>query len=101
MDRNNEKRVKAPSSTFNSNLLELKAIARERHILLVQDVKKVREYVNFKLQELREDMGREIAILQQDYSSINQKVDLIAYVVTKFVKLYEALHPKVEQMAAG
>lgn len=28
--------------------LELKAIARERHVLLVQDVKKVREYVNFK-----------------------------------------------------
>lgn len=98
VDHNNEKRVKAQSSTFNSNLLDLKVVAKERHILFIQDVKKVCEDVNFKLQELREDMGLEIAVLQQDYSSLHQKVDLIADVVTKFVKLYEALSPKVERM---
>lgn len=100
VDHNNEKRVKAQSSTFNSNLLDLKVVAKERHILFIQDVKKVCEDVNFKLQELREDMGLEIAVLQQDYSSLHQKVDLIADVVTKFVKLYEALNTKVDKMAS-
>ena len=57
MVRNNEIRVKAQSSTFNSNLLDLKVVAKERHVLFIQDVKKVREDVNFKLQELKEDMG--------------------------------------------
>ncbi|CAI9272208.1 unnamed protein product [Lactuca saligna] len=99
-DRNNEKRVKAQLSAFTSDLKELKAVAKERHILFIQDVTKVREYVNLKVQEIRKDMSKEIAVVQQDYASLNQKVDIIADVVTKFVKLYEALGPKVEQMSA-
>ncbi|CAI9304104.1 unnamed protein product [Lactuca saligna] len=55
---------------------------------------KVREDVNLKLQELRDYMSEEIVIAQQDYASLNQKVDIIAEVVTKFVKLYDTLGPK-------
>ncbi|CAI9284237.1 unnamed protein product [Lactuca saligna] len=47
-ERNNEKRVKNQLSTFASNLKELKVVAKELHILFVQDVKIVREYVNLK-----------------------------------------------------
>ncbi|CAI9277284.1 unnamed protein product [Lactuca saligna] len=53
INRNNEKQVKAQSSNFAYDLKELKVVAKERHILFIQDVKKVREDVNFKLQELR------------------------------------------------
>lgn len=73
-------------------------MAKERHILFVQYVKKVREDVNLYIQELREDISKEIVVLQQYYESLNQKVDIIADVVTKFVKLYETIGPKVEQM---
>lgn len=52
-------------STFSSDLQELKVVTKERHILFVQDVKKVREYVNFKIQELREDMSKEIAVAKK------------------------------------
>ncbi|CAI9278999.1 unnamed protein product [Lactuca saligna] len=58
-----------------------------------------REDVNFKIQELRKDMSKEIAVVQQDYASLNQKMDIIADAVTKFVKLYEILGHKVDQMS--
>ncbi|CAI9299544.1 unnamed protein product [Lactuca saligna] len=99
VDRNTEKRVKAQSLNFTYDLIELKVVAKGRHFLFIQDVKKVREDVNFKLQELREDMGKEIDVLQQDYSSLHQKVDIITDIVTMFSKLYEALGPRVEHMA--
>ncbi|CAI9262736.1 unnamed protein product [Lactuca saligna] len=98
-DRQNEKRMKAQSMSFTSNLKYLKAIVKEGHILFIQDVKKVREDVNLKIQELREDIGKEVSALQHDYSSLHQKFDIIADVVTKFVKLYESLVPKVAKTA--
>ncbi|CAI9280023.1 unnamed protein product [Lactuca saligna] len=52
-----------------------------------------------KVDELREDMSKEIAITQQDYASFNQKIDIIADAVTKFVKLYDALHPRLAQFS--
>ncbi|CAI9286127.1 unnamed protein product [Lactuca saligna] len=45
--------VKAQSSSFDQELKELKAVAKEKHLLYVHTVKKVREYVNLKLEELR------------------------------------------------
>lgn len=77
---------------------KFKRMAKERHVLFVQDVKKVREDVNFKIQELREDTVKEIAVAQQDYA-LNQQVDIIADVVTKFVKLYEMLSPQITQLS--
>ncbi|CAI9277984.1 unnamed protein product [Lactuca saligna] len=44
-------------------------------------------------------MSKEIAILQQDYASLNQKMDIITDTVTKFVKLYEALGPQIAHMS--
>lgn len=40
-ERNNEKCVKAQSSSFNHELKELKAVAKEKHILYVQAVNKL------------------------------------------------------------
>lgn len=88
--------MKTQSSTFNSYLLDLKAAERERHILFIQDVKKVREDVNLKIQELRDDMVKEVEVVHHDYAYLHQKVDLLADVVKKFDKLYEDLNPKVE-----
>ncbi|CAI9290625.1 unnamed protein product [Lactuca saligna] len=56
--RNNEKRVKNQLSTFSLDLRELKDVANECHILFIQDLKKVREDVNLKIQELRDDMSK-------------------------------------------
>ncbi|CAI9287037.1 unnamed protein product [Lactuca saligna] len=76
----------------------LKDVSKERHVLLIQDVKKVRKDVNLKIQELREDMGKEVATLNHNYSSLHQKVDIIVGVVTNFVTLYQDLVPKFDKM---
>ncbi|CAI9303035.1 unnamed protein product [Lactuca saligna] len=48
-DHSNKMRVNAQKSTFEGDLNELKLVAKERHVLFVQDVKKFREDVNYKL----------------------------------------------------
>ncbi|CAI9281411.1 unnamed protein product [Lactuca saligna] len=45
-DHSNEMRVNAQKSTFEGDMKELKLVTKERHVLFVQDVKKVREDVN-------------------------------------------------------
>ncbi|CAI9298381.1 unnamed protein product [Lactuca saligna] len=52
-----------------------------------------------KHSELPEDMSKDIEVAQKDYASINQKMDIIVDAVTKFVKIYEVLGPKVDQMS--
>lgn len=44
--------MKNQLSTFSFNLKDLKDVAKEHHILFIQDAKKVREDVNLKIQEL-------------------------------------------------
>ncbi|CAI9276580.1 unnamed protein product [Lactuca saligna] len=63
------------------------------------DVKKVREDVNSKIQELHEEMNKEIISVQHDYASLHQKVDIICDAVTKFVKMYEGLSPQIAQIS--
>ncbi|CAI9270136.1 unnamed protein product [Lactuca saligna] len=45
-------------------------------------------------------MHKEIFVAQHDYASLNQKMDSIVDVVMKFVKLYEALSPKITQLSS-
>ena len=70
-DKTNELRVKSQSLNFKEEVRDFKRVAKERHVFFVQDVTKVREDVNLKIQELHDDMHKEIAISQQDYVSLN------------------------------
>lgn len=98
-DKNNELRVKSESSNFQGEVQDFKRLAKERHVLFVQDVKKVREDVNMQIRELREDMSKEIANVQLDYASFKQKVNIICDVFTKYFKLYEHLSPQIAQLS--
>ncbi|CAI9277935.1 unnamed protein product [Lactuca saligna] len=80
-------------------LKDLKSVVKERHILFIQDVKKVQEDANYKLQELRQDMEKEIANVRTEFASLNQKVDIMCDPVTKFAKLYESLSPQITQIS--
>ncbi|CAI9282602.1 unnamed protein product [Lactuca saligna] len=95
MDKCNKLRIKALPESFNGALTDLKAIAREGHVLVVQNVKKVREDVIQKIEELHEDMEKEVVALEHNYYSLHKKVDIIVDVVTKYETLYEALLLKV------
>ncbi|CAI9286023.1 unnamed protein product [Lactuca saligna] len=62
------------------------------------DVKKVREDVNLKHQELHDDMLREVAVVQNDYATLYKKADIICDIVMKYVTLYESLSPQITQL---
>ena len=98
-DQTNELRIKNQRSDFMGELKDLRTVTKERHVLFVQEVKKVREDVNSKIQELREDMNKEILSVQPDYMYLTQKVDIICDAVTGFVKLYEGLSPQLTQIS--
>lgn len=57
-DQNNELRVNSQKSIFEGDLKELRTMTKERHVWFIQDVKKVREDVNLKIQQLRQDMEK-------------------------------------------
>ncbi|CAI9265949.1 unnamed protein product [Lactuca saligna] len=98
-DQYNELRVNSQNSTFEGDLKALQMAKKERHVLFIQDVKKVCEDVNLKIQELHQYMDKEIACVRTDYASLNQKVDIIFDAVTKFAKLYESWSPQLSQLS--
>lgn len=63
-DQTNELRIKNQRSDFLGEVKDLRTVTKERHVLFVQEVKKVREDMNFKIQELREDMQKEICLFK-------------------------------------
>ncbi|CAI9267879.1 unnamed protein product [Lactuca saligna] len=96
-DQTNELRLKNQRSDFLGEVKDLRSVAKERHVLFVQEVKKVREDVNLKIQELHEEMNKEILSIQHDYVSLHQKVDIICDAVTKFVKMSDEAVERVER----
>ncbi|CAI9282846.1 unnamed protein product [Lactuca saligna] len=93
----NELRVKAQSKTFNSAFRDLKDIAKARHVLHVQYVKTVRENVNFKIHELRDDMANELSVLNHNHSTLHMKLDIIVDSITKAIEWYNSLVPKFDK----
>ncbi|CAI9283126.1 unnamed protein product [Lactuca saligna] len=89
-------RVKSQLISFNTAIPELKETAKSLHILFVKDVETVRENINLKVQELKEYMMKDIAALDHNYSTLHNKVDIIAGVVAKEVELYTSLGLKLD-----
>lgn len=63
----------------------MREVAKERHALFVQVVKRVQEDVNLKIEELRTKLAKDVATLDQSYYNLYKKVDIIADVITKMV----------------
>ncbi|CAI9262773.1 unnamed protein product [Lactuca saligna] len=99
MDKNNELKVKFQSNSFDVAFRDLKATAKSRHVLYVQDVKAVRENVNLNIQELHEDVTNEIATVDKNSSTLHNKVDVIVDAVAKAVELYSSLVLKFDNKA--
>ncbi|CAI9269825.1 unnamed protein product [Lactuca saligna] len=94
-DQTTELHLKNQRSDFLGEVKDLRSVEKERHVLFFQEVKKVREDMNSKIQQLHEEMNKEIISVQHDYASLHQKVDMICDAVTKFVKMYEGLGPQI------
>ncbi|CAI9298714.1 unnamed protein product [Lactuca saligna] len=59
-----ENRINSQNVDFVREVKDLKMVTKERNVLFVQEVKKVREDVNPQIRELREEMQKEVQIVQ-------------------------------------
>lgn len=75
---------------------DFRAVAKEKHILLVEAIKRVQEVVNLKLEEICFEMAKEVVKLDNDYSTLNMKVDIVVAAITKLVELYKSLLTKID-----
>ncbi|CAI9269813.1 unnamed protein product [Lactuca saligna] len=98
-DQTAELRINSFNLKYVGAVKELTNVQKERHTLFIMDVKKLREDVILKLQELRDDMVREVAVVQNDYATLYKEVDIICDAVTKYVTLYETLSPQITQLS--
>ena len=96
IDKNNELRVKAQAGLFGSEIKELRNVAKEHHVLFVQDVMKVCEDVNQKIEEIKVDVSKEMNTLTTNYSLILSKVYIIAGAITNFIQTFQSTIPSIE-----
>ncbi|CAI9269666.1 unnamed protein product [Lactuca saligna] len=99
-DNSTENRINSLRSDFMKEVKELKIVTKERHVLFVQEVKKVREDVNMQIRELREEMTKEVQNIQQGYESADQKIDIICDAVVQCVKMFEQMNPQMISLSA-
>ncbi|CAI9303307.1 unnamed protein product [Lactuca saligna] len=69
----NKEKLKRPYDSFIDVVKEIKSVAKERHIVFVEVVKKVKEDVNSKIKLIRVDMTHEVWKLDHDYSNLTTK----------------------------
>lgn len=99
VDKNTELRIQAQGSTFSGVVKELKAVTKERHVLFVQDVKKVREDVNFKIHELKNEIAKELKDIHSQHLEVLKQVDVVATELNKVVTapILEANHKETKE----
>ena len=72
MDKNNELCVNHQSESVNHEVKDLWVVAKERHILFVEAVKKVKKDVNLKIEEIRQEMTKEVAkVWSEQFKPLN------------------------------
>ena len=75
----------------------MKVVEKDRHVLYVHEVKTIREIVNLKIQELRDDIEKEFAELDHKCSNLHNKVDILVVAITKVMEWHTTLPSQVEQ----
>lgn len=93
-----EKRLKQQSDFFVYEVKDLREVAKERHLLFFEAVKRVQEDVNMMLEEIHFELGKEVMNLDQSYSALNTKVD-IAATDMKVAEFHNSLLTKIDTMS--
>lgn len=96
IDKNNKMCVKLQSESFNHEVKDMREISKERHIFFGEAVKKVREDVNFKIEEIRQEMKKEVVNVYQNYSTLHNKMYIVVDAVKKIAKFTSTLFIKVD-----
>ncbi|CAI9286170.1 unnamed protein product [Lactuca saligna] len=83
IETKHEEHLKHHADSFQYEGKELRVVAKEIHILFLEEVKKVKDDVNIKVEVIQIVMSKEIVKLSQNYSDLHTKVDVIVGAVMK------------------
>ncbi|CAI9259194.1 unnamed protein product [Lactuca saligna] len=78
-----EERLAIHSKSFDYEIQKLRDISKERHELFVEQVTKMKESVDPKISELESMLSKEVQKMEQSYTLLHGKVDVIANAITK------------------
>lgn len=67
IESSHEERLKRQAGNVQSEVKDMRAVAKERHILFVGKVQKAEMVANLQVQAIRTEMSKEIVILDHKY----------------------------------
>ncbi|CAI9286228.1 unnamed protein product [Lactuca saligna] len=67
---------------------ELRLVAKEHHLLFIEEVKKVQESVNLNVKALKFEMSKEVAKIEHNHSILHDKIDVVVDAIKKLVEHY-------------
>ncbi|CAI9263245.1 unnamed protein product [Lactuca saligna] len=94
IERQHEDRLKLHARNFEYEVQKLRSVAKECHILFVEEIKKVQEFVNAKVEYLKSEMLKEISKIEQSHSSLEGNIDIVVEAIKKLVEYYTSFASK-------
>ncbi|CAH1453479.1 unnamed protein product [Lactuca virosa] len=71
-------------------------VAKECHDLFIEQVKKVKEYVDLQVVALKSEMVKEVEKMEKNYTVLHNKIDVVADAIAKLVEFNTAYLTKLE-----
>ena len=96
IEKKQAKRLVAHSKRFNYAIQKHRDVAKERYDIFVEQVTKMKEYVELKVVELKSKMSKEVPKMEQNYTFLHGKVDVIVISITKLVESNNRYLNKIE-----
>ncbi|CAI9291685.1 unnamed protein product [Lactuca saligna] len=84
------------ASKFEYEVQKLRDVAKEHHILFFEEVKKVEESVNQKVEVLKCEMLKEVAKIEQNYLTLHVKINVVVEAIKKLVEYYTSFTTKFD-----
>lgn len=66
-------------------MTKIRDVAKERHVLFIEEVKSVDESIKLKMEDLKFKMSKEVEKIELNCSILHRKVDVLAETIKKLV----------------
>ncbi|CAI9297224.1 unnamed protein product [Lactuca saligna] len=84
------------SKSFDYDIQKLRDVAKEYHELIVEQVTKLNESMDLKVVGLKSKLSKEVQKVEQKYTLLHSKVDVIATDITNLVEFKTEYTDKLE-----
>ncbi|CAI9268870.1 unnamed protein product [Lactuca saligna] len=89
-------RLALHSKSFDYEIHKFRNGTKERHELFVEQVTKVKEFVDLNVVEFKSELSKEVQKMEQNYTLLHSKVDVIVTAITKLVEFNTEYSNKLE-----